>query len=405
MHTKLPTAAATEQMEVIQAGTVEIIDKDELLSKLIKGKPLRVKLGFDPTAPDLHLGHVVQLLKLKDLQDLGHQVIFLVGDFTAMIGDPTGKNETRPALTRAEVKHNAQTYIDQVSKILDIDAVEVCYNSEWSDQLSPQDMLKLMSHYNVARLLEREDFFTRYKNGQPIAVHEFFYPLSQAYDSVKLRADIELGGTDQTFNLLVGRKIQKDYGQESQIIITTPLLVGTDGSKKMSKSLGNYIAVSDDAKDKFGKVMSISDELMWDYWRILRLSSVADIQKMRDSTIAGTDNPRDIKLSLAEKIVALIDGHEQAQQAKDSFISQFSKGKIPDDIKEFVIEAMAEGIPLANLMKQLEMTSSTSEALRLIKSRAVAIDDKISEANIVVHKGQEFLLRVGKRRYAQVKIQ
>ncbi|MCH9664995.1 MAG: tyrosine--tRNA ligase, partial [Gammaproteobacteria bacterium] len=395
---------AEEQLEIIQEGTVEILDKEKLLEKLRRGKPLRVKIGFDPTAPDLHLGHIVQLQKLKDFQDLGHRIIFLVGDFTAMIGDPTGKNETRPSLSRDEVKVNAQTYIDQVGKVLDIANAEVRYNSEWSDKLKPQDIIKLMSHYNVARLLEREDFFTRYKNGQAIAIHEFFYPLSQAYDSVALEADIELGGTDQTFNLLVGRKIQKDYGQESQTVITMPLLVGTDGSKKMSKSLDNYIAVQDDPKDKFGKIMSISDDLMWDYWQILRLCSATELTRMRAAVDENQENPRDIKLSLAGKIITLIDGIEQAQLAQDAFISQFSKGNKPDDIKESTIQATEEGIPLANLMKQLNMTPSTSEALRLIDARAVAMDDKLIESNLILHKGESFLLRVGKRRYAKVKI-
>ena len=404
MSTKLSTMTAEEQLEIIQAGTVEILDKEELLEKLRRGKPLRVKIGFDPTAPDLHLGHIVQLQKLKDFQDLGHRIIFLVGDFTAMIGDPTGKNETRPSLSRDEVKANAQTYIDQVGKVLDIANAEVRYNSEWSDKLKPQDIIKLMSHYNVARLLEREDFFTRYKNGQAIAIHEFFYPLSQAYDSVALEADIELGGTDQTFNLLVGRKIQKDYGQASQTVITMPLLVGTDGSKKMSKSLDNYIAVQDDPKDKFGKIMSISDDLMWDYWRILRLCSAQELTRMRAATEENQENPRDIKLSLAGKIITLIDGVEQAQLAQDAFISQFSKGNKPDDIKESTIQATDEGVPLANLMKQLDMTPSTSEALRLIDARAVAMDDKLIESNLILHKGESFLLRVGKRRYAKVKI-
>lgn len=405
MNTKLSSKTAEQQLDIIQAGTVEIIDREDLIKKLRKGKPLRVKIGFDPTAPDLHLGHVVQLLKLKDFQDLGHQIIFLVGDFTAMIGDPTGKNETRPSLTREEVKRNAQTYIEQVSKILDIDTAEVRYNSEWSDKFKPQDMIKLMSNYNVARLLEREDFSSRYKNGQAIAVHEFFYPLSQAYDSVALKADIELGGTDQTFNLLVGRKIQRDYAQESQTVITTPLLVGTDGVKKMSKSLNNYIAVCDAAKDKFGKVMSISDELMWDYWQILRLCTTEELKKMQESVAAEQQNPRDIKLQLATKVVGLIDGPKAAEEAKETFIAQFSKGGKPDDIQEITLKVTAEGLPLANIMKDSAMTPSTSEALRLIKAGAVAIDDQISASNVTKHKGDGFLLRVGKRRYAQIKLQ
>lgn len=396
-----------QQMEIIQQGTAEIIDPKELFERLSSKKngQMRIKIGFDPTAPDIHLGHLVQIRKLRDFQELGHRIIFLVGDFTAMIGDPTGKNETRPSLSRDEIKVNAATYIDQVGKILDINNAEVRYNSEWLDKFTPQDMIKLMSQYNVARLLERDDFFIRYSQGQPIAVHEFFYPLAQAYDSVALECDVELGGTDQTFNLLAGRKIQKDYGQPSQIVITTPLLVGTDGQKKMSKSLDNYIAIMDSAKDKFGKVMSISDDLMWDYWRILRLSTDDELVKMQDAVKNDKENPRDIKLSLAQKVVELIDGSKVAVETRESFISQFSGGNLPEDIPVINIEVPPAGLPLANLIKLIKFTSSTSEALRLIKAGAVHIDkNKVTGKNAVVQKGKSFTLRVGKRRYAQINL-
>ena len=392
-----------EQLEILCDGVVDLIERENLAERLEKKNSIRIKIGFDPTAPDIHLGHLVQLKKLKEFQDLGHQVIFLVGDFTAMIGDPTGKNETRPPLNRDEVKENAKTYISQAGKILDIDKVEVRYNSEWSEKLSPQDIIKLMSRYNVARLLEREDFNTRYTSGQSIALHEFFYPLVQGHDSVALQADLELGGTDQKFNLLVGRKIQKDYGQESQVVMTTPLLVGTDGVKKMSKSLNNYIALLDAPKDKFGKIMSISDELMWDYWEILRLCDKAKLQQMRRDSESGKTNPRDIKLDLAAEIVSWIDGAKAATEARESFIAQFSKGNKPDEIPEYDVEVPPAGLPLANLIKLLEMAPSTSEALRLINAGAVSIDDeKIKDKNHMVKKGGKFLLKVGKRKYASV---
>ena len=394
-----------EQLKIIRQGTFDIIGEDELLTKLKKGKPLRIKIGFDPTAPDLHLGHLVQLKKLKDFQDLGHKVIFLVGDFTAAIGDPTGKNETRPPLSRAEIEENAKTYISQVGKILDVEKTEVRYNSEWFDKLSPQEIIKLMAHYNVARLLEREDFYTRYKEGTAIALHEFFYPLAQAYDSVALKADVELGGTDQTFNLLVGRKIQKDYGQESQAVIVLPLLVGTDGVKKMSKSLNNYIAFLDPAAEMFGKVMSISDELMWDYWEYLRLCDDKALVNMKQDAATGEVNPRDIKLDLAEKIVCLLHSKEQATAARESFMSQFSRGIQPADIPEKSLQVSADGIAIGNLLKEAGLTASTSEALRLIKAGAVLIDnEKVEDTKFIAAKGAEFILKAGKRRYAKIKL-
>ena len=394
-----------EQLKIIRQGTSDIIGEDELLAKLKKGKSLRIKIGFDPTAPDLHLGHLVQLKKLQDFQNLGHKVIFLVGDFTAAIGDPTGKNETRPPLSRAEIEENAKTYISQVGKILDVEKTEVRYNSEWFDKLSPQEIIKLMAHYNVARLLEREDFYTRYKEGTAIALHEFFYPLAQAYDSVALKADVELGGTDQTFNLLVGRKIQKDYGQESQAVIVLPLLVGTDGVKKMSKSLNNYIAFLEPPTEMFGKVMSISDELMWDYWEYLRLCDGEALANMKQDATTGEVNPRDIKLELAEKIICLLHSKEQAAAARESFMSQFSRGVQPTDIPEKSLQVSADGIAIGNLLKDAGLTASTSEALRLIKAGAVLIDnEKIEDTKFIAAKGAEFILKAGKRRYAKIKL-
>lgn len=394
-----------QQLKIIKRGATAVIGEEELLVKLKKGKTLRVKIGFDPTAPDLHLGHLIQLQKLKDFQDLGHKVIFLVGDFTASIGDPSGKNETRPPLKRDTIKQNAQTYISQVGKVLDVDKTKIHYNSEWCDKLTPPDIIKLMAHYNVARLLEREDFYTRYKSGVAIALHEFFYPLVQAYDSVALAADVELGGTDQTFNLLVGRKIQKDYGQESQAVVVLPLLLGTDGVKKMSKSLKNYIAFLDKPNDMFGKIMSISDHLMWDYWEYLSLCNSVELAKMKDDATSGKLNPRDIKLDLAQKIVCLLHSRESAEKAKDSFISQFSHGIIPEDIQEQSIQVSEDGIGIAALIKQVGLTSSTSEAIRLIKGGAVFVnDEKIIEPSRSFIKGNEFILKAGKRRYAKIKL-
>lgn len=373
--------------------------------KLARGKPLRVKIGFDPTAPDLHLGHLVQLHKLKEFQDLGHQVIFLVGDFTACIGDPSGKSETRPSLSAAEVKKNARTYTRQVYKILDKRATLVHYNSEWSAQLSPEELIHLMAHYNIARLLERDDFANRYKQGQSIAVHEFLYPLMQAYDSVALKADVELGGTDQTFNLLIGRKIQRDYGQESQVVLTLPLLEGTDGVKKMSKTSYNYIAFEDSPPEIYGKLMSLSDQLMWRYWDILRLCTAAKLIEMKESVKRGK-NPRDIKRSLAWQLTARLHSAAAADAAQAAFIAQFSGDALPQDIPTHCIaSATAEGMPIARVIKEAGLTSSTSEALRLLSAGAVEINRKrIEDKSLVLKKGEKALLRVGKRRFAQVEL-
>lgn len=397
--------AITEQLAIIKEGAEEIINEEELVTKLKRGKPLRIKIGFDPTAPDLHLGHLVQLKKLREFQELGHQVIFLVGDFTACIGDPSGKSETRPPLSRAEVKKNAATYAHQVFKILHKENTLIRYNSEWSDSFKPQDLIKLMAHYNVARLLEREDFATRYRLGQAIALHEFLYPLIQGYDSVALEADIELGGTDQTFNLLVGRKIQRDYGMESQVVITLPLLEGTDGVKKMSKSLNNYIAFEDKPIDIYGKLMSLSDDIMWRYWQLLRLCSPAELAEMKRLVAKGA-NPRDIKRKLAWTVTSCLHSAAAADSAQQKFIAQFSKGEIPQDIPQLVIGPVTEeGMPIANVLKETGLTKSTSEALRLLAAGAVQLNhSRLTDKAFKVRKGDEALLQVGRRRFAQVKV-
>ena len=394
-----------EQLNIISSGAEEIIHEEELMTKLARGKPLKVKIGFDPTAPDLHLGHLVQLQKLKEFQDLGHQVIFLVGDFTACIGDPSGRSETRPPLSRKQVEKNAQSYTEQAYRILDRKRTLIRYNSEWSNSYTPQELIQLMAHYNVARLLEREDFATRHRLGQAIALHEFLYPLIQAYDSVALKADIEMGGTDQTFNLLVGRKIQRDYGQESQVVITLPLLEGTDGVKKMSKSLNNYIAFADKPQDIYGKLMSLSDQMMWRYWEILRLCPSAELEEMKKSVKEGT-NPRDIKRKLAWLLTNRLYSAAEADTAQQAFIAQFSRGAPPQDIPHRLIgPAAKEGMPIANVIKEAGLVGSTSEALRLLAAGAVQMDHtKISNKSLLLKKGDKALLRVGKRRFAQVEI-
>ena len=395
-----------EQLAIIKEGVEEIINEEELTAKLKLGRPLKIKIGFDPTAPDLHLGHLVQLKKLSEFQQLGHQVIFLVGDFTACIGDPSGKSETRPPLSPAEVKKNAATYTQQVFKILPKDNTIVRYNSEWCDSLKPQDLVRLMAHYNVARLLEREDFATRHRLGQAIALHEFLYPLIQGYDSVALEADIELGGTDQTFNLLVGRKIQRDYGIESQVVITLPLLEGTDGVKKMSKSLNNYIAFEDEPINVYGKLMSLSDDAMWRYWQLLRLCSPAELAAMKQAVAAGT-NPRDIKRRLAWQLTSHLHSSAQADRAQQDFIAQFSKGELPKDIPQLVIGPVAEeGMPIANVLKEAGLTQSTSEALRLLAAGAVQLNhNRLMDKTFKIKKGDEALLQIGKRRFVQLKVE
>jgi tyrosyl-tRNA synthetase len=388
----------TEQLEVIKRGSEELIVEAELVEKLKTGKPLRVKAGFDPTAPDLHLGHTVLMNKMRQFQELGHQVIFLVGDFTGLIGDPTGRNATRPPLTREQIAENAKTYQAQAFKILDPAKTELAFNSSWMDKFTSADMIKLAAKYNVARMLERDDFNKRYKGGQSIAIHEFLYPLVQGYDSVALKSDIELGGTDQKFNLLVGRELQKQYGQEQQCILTMPLLEGLDGVEKMSKSKHNYIGISEKPTDMFGKLMSISDDLMWRYFELLSFRPMDEIAGFRKE-IEGGRNPRDFKVMLGQEIVARFHSQADAERALEDF-NHRAKGGVPDDIPAVTLA----GAPLAigQLLKQANLVPSTSEALRNIEQGGVKIDGAtISDKALKVEAG-EFVVQVGKRRFARV---
>ncbi len=398
----MPTLS--EQTEIIRRGCSELLVESEFEQKLKLGRPLRVKAGFDPTAPDLHLGHTVLLNKLKQLQDLGHHVLFLIGDFTGMIGDPTGKNTTRPPLTRDEIERNAATYKEQVFKILDAERTEVVYNSTWMNALTPADMIRLAACYTVARMLERDDFQKRYKANQPIAIHEFLYPLVQGYDSVALKADLELGGTDQKFNLLMGRELQKHYGQPAQCILTMPLLEGLDGVNKMSKSLGNYVGITEAPADMFGKLMSISDELMWRYIDLLSFATLATIRQWRAEVKTGR-NPRDIKVLFALEIVARFHSPALAQQALTDFEARFQKHELPAEIPEVTVNAGAEGIAIANLLKEAHLTASTSEALRMIAQGGVKLDgEKVSDKELRLPKNTEVVVQVGKRRYARVRV-
>lgn len=391
-----------ESLAIIRRGAQEILVESELIEKLETGRPLRIKAGFDPTAPDLHLGHTVLLNKLKQFQDLGHEILFLIGDFTGMIGDPTGKNVTRKPLTEEQVQENAKSYQEQVFKILDPEKTTVVFNSHWMNKLSSADMIRLASNHTVARMLERDDFDKRYKSGQPIAIHEFLYPLIQGYDSVELNADVELGGTDQKFNLLMGRELQKAYGKPQQSILTMPILEGLDGVQKMSKSLGNYIGINDSPKDIFGKIMSISDDLMWRYIDLLSFKSIEDIQRWRDDVTAGR-NPIEIKKDFAQEIVARFHSIEDGQQSRDGFDNQFKKGEVPDDIEEITIDVGGEGMPIANLLKEAGLTVSTSEALRMIKQGAVKIDgEKVEDKSLVISSGFEAVFQVGKRKFARI---
>ncbi len=394
----------SEALALIQRGTDEILVLKELEEKLTSGKPLRIKLGFDPTAPDIHLGHTVIINKLKHFQDLGHQVIFLIGDFTGMIGDPSGKNITRQPLSREQVLANAQTYQQQVFKILDPEKTQVMFNSEWMDQLTPADIIRIASHYTVARMLEREDFNKRYKNGQSIAIHEFLYPLVQGYDSVALKADVELGGTDQKFNLLVGRELQKHYGQTPQIAITMPLLVGLDGVKKMSKSLDNYVGIDEPPEEMFGKLMSVSDELMWMYIDLLSFEPSTTINKWKKEVTDGL-NPRDVKIRFAKEIITRFHDHQSAEKAQQTFIERFQKGAIPESMTEVTLTAPQEGYSIANLLKDAGLVTSTSDALRMIKQGAVKIDgDKVTDRQLRLPAGTQHVYQVGKRRFARVLI-
>ena len=389
-----------QQLEVIQRGVDEILPLDELKKKLEKNKPLRIKLGMDPTAPDLHLGHTVVMNKMKQLQDLGHEVIFLIGDFTGMIGDPTGKNVTRKPLSKKDILENAKTYSDQVFKILDKDKTKIAFNSEWMNKMSSTEMISLASKHTVARMLERDDFSKRYKGGQAISIHEFLYPLVQGYDSVALRADMELGGSDQKFNLLVGRELQKQANMEPQVILTMPILEGLDGVQKMSKSLDNYIGVDEDPDSMFGKIMSISDDLMWRYLELLSFESLETIASWRREVENG-ENPRNIKFRLAEEIISRYHDNEQAKKAQQNFIDRFAKNQIPDEMDEFTF---SKGIKLANLLKDSKLVNSTSEAFRMIKQGAVKMDgEKINDKDLTPNEGTS-VYQVGKRKFARVTI-
>ncbi|ADN77287.1 tyrosyl-tRNA synthetase [Ferrimonas balearica DSM 9799] len=379
-------------------GTDEILVEEELVAKLKLGRPLRVKLGADPTAPDIHLGHTVILNKLRQFQELGHEVIFLIGDFTGMVGDPSGKNTTRPPLTREQVLANAETYKEQVFKILDPAKTRIEFNSSWLGELGAEGMLRLASQQTVARMLERDDFKKRFGGGQSIAIHEFMYPLLQGHDSVALEADVELGGTDQKFNLLMGRELQKDAGQSPQVVITMPLLVGLDGVKKMSKSANNYIGVSDAPSEMFGKIMSISDDLMWNYYELLSFRPLEEIAQLKADIEAGT-NPRDVKIALAKEIIARFHDEAAAEAAHQDFINRFSKNAIPDEMPEFEFEA---GIAIANLLKEAGLVNTTSDAMRMIKQGGAKIDgDKIEDSKLVPAAGTA-VYQVGKRKFARI---
>jgi tyrosyl-tRNA synthetase len=385
-------------------GTHEVLPEAEFIRKLAQQRPLRIKAGFDPTAPDLHLGHTVLLNKMRQFQQQGHEVIFLIGDFTGLIGDPTGRNATRPALTPAEVQANALTYQAQVFKILDPQRTRIEFNSRWLSNMPAPEFVKIAAHYTVARMLERDDFAKRYKGGQPIAIHEFLYPLAQGYDSVALKADVEMGGTDQKFNLLVGRSLQEAYGQEPQVVMTMPLLEGTDGINKMSKSLGNYIGIAEPPESMFGKVMSISDELMWRYYELLSFRSLGDIAVLRAAATQGR-NPRDIKLELAVEITARFHGDAAAQAAQQGFISRVSDKAVPTDLPAIVIRVEAAGLRVANLLKAAGLAASTSEANRKIDEGAVKIDGvRVSDRSLTLHAGADHVLQVGTRRYARVQL-
>ena len=394
----------TEVLEQLKRGCDEVLVEAELIERLKSGKPLRIKAGFDPTAPDLHLGHTVLINKLRQFQDLGHEVLFLIGDFTGMIGDPTGKSATRPPLTRDQVIDNARSYEQQIFKILDPTKTLVMFNSSWMNEMSPADLIQLAAKHTVARMLERDDFNKRYKSSQPIAIHEFLYPLIQGYDSVAMKADVELGGTDQKFNLLVGRELQKHYGQKPQVVMTMPLLEGTDGVNKMSKSLGNYIGIDEAPDEIFGKLMSISDDLMWRYFELLSFRPLPEIEGFKEQVDGGT-NPRDIKFLLAEEIIARFHSEAAATKSRESFIARFQKGAMPDDIEEIELTAVDGEMPIANLLKEAGLVNSTSDAFRMIKQGAVKIDgEKVDSRDVKIKAGTENIYQVGKRRFAKVKI-
>ena len=391
-----------DAMQQIKRGADEILVESELQEKLKRGKPLRIKAGFDPTAPDLHLGHTVLINKMRQFQEMGHHIMFLIGDFTGLIGDPTGKSATRPPLTPEQIKENAQSYQQQVFKILDPDTTEICFNSTWFGNKTAADMIRLASRQTVARMLERDDFSKRYKSNQPISIHEFLYPLVQGWDSVEMQADVELGGTDQKFNLLVGRELMKAEGMEPQITLTMPILEGLDGVQKMSKSLNNYIGIEDVPNDMFGKLMSVSDELMWRYFELLSFRSLGEIASFKQEVAEGL-NPRDVKFLLAEEIITRFHDAKAADKAQQDFIARFAKGAIPDEMPEITLDTEDDGIGIATMLKQAGLTTSTSESFRMIKQGAVKLDGaKVEDKDLKLKKGQIIVAQVGKRKFARI---
>jgi tyrosyl-tRNA synthetase len=394
----------TEQFALLGRGSDEILLEDDLLERLKSGKPLRVKVGFDPTAPDLHLGHTVLINKMRQFQTLGHRVIFLIGDFTGLIGDPTGKNVTRKPLTQEAVLQNAETYKEQIFKILEPEATEIAFNSTWMNELGSAGLIQLAAQHTVARMLERDDFSKRYRNGQPIAIHEFLYPLVQGYDSVALKSDVELGGTDQKFNLLMGRELQKSYGQKPQVVLTMPLLEGLDGVNKMSKSLGNYIGITDAPDQMFGKLMSISDDLMWRYFDLLSFKSNEELAGLKQDVEAGK-NPRDVKFLLADEIITRFHSAGEASKAQAAFIARFQKGAMPDEMPEFELSAPEGDLGIANLLKEADLVNSTSDAMRMIRQGAVKIDgERIEDTRLRIQANTKHVYQVGKRRFARVRL-
>jgi len=397
-------AALADTLAMIKRGADEVLLETDLVTKLQRGKPLRVKAGFDPTAPDLHLGHTVLINKLRQFQDLGHEVLFLIGDFTGMIGDPTGKSATRPPLTRDEVIENAETYEQQIFKILDPEKTLVMFNSSWMGEMSAVDLIQLAAKHTVARMLERDDFSKRYSGGQPIAIHEFLYPLIQGYDSVAMKADVELGGTDQKFNLLVGRELQKQFGQEPQVVLTMPILEGLDGVQKMSKSLGNYIGITDPADEMFGKLMSVSDDLMWRYFELLSFRPMTEIQGFKQQVTEGA-NPRDIKFLLGIEIVDRFHGQGAGAKARDAFIARFQQGERPDDMPTLELVVPNGALLIGNLLKDAGLVGSTSEAMRMVKQGAVKIDgERVEDARLELKAGTTHVYQVGKRKFARVTV-
>ena len=391
-----------ESLELINRGIDEVLTEEDLVSKLKSKKQLTVKVGFDPTAPDLHLGHTVILNKMRHFQDLGHKVVFLIGDFTGRIGDPSGKNKTRPSLDKEELEKNAKTYSDQVFKILNKDLTDIRFNSEWCEDLGADGIIGLASKYNLGRMLERDDFSKRYKANQQIAIHEFLYPLIQAYDSIALNADVEMGGTDQKFNLLVGRELQRAFDQEPQVCITLPILEGLDGINKMSKSLNNYVGINEDPDEMFGKIMSISDDLMWRWFELLSFRPINEVNELKKEVKSGM-NPRDTKILLAEEIIERFHSKKDAENAKNTFLDRFQKGAKPKDIEMFSI-SLDDDIAIGNLLKESGLVQSTSEAMRLVKQGAVKInDEKIDDPKLSIEKNQELLVQVGKRRFLKIK--